>query len=107
MAEFNGTIGITKEDSISSYKPEKSLNNRPNIMYIVLDDIGFAQLGCYGSTIHTPNIDKLAEGGLRYGIIWCIKHIRKLTCYEFISEYKLRALCWNNSCRIFCVQILY
>ena len=52
MAEFNGTIGITKEDSISSYKPEKSLNNRPNIMYIVLDDIGFAQLGCYGSTIH-------------------------------------------------------
>ena len=66
MAEFNGTIGITKEDSISSYKPEKSLNNRPNIMYIVLDDIGFAQLGCYGSTIHTPNIDKLAEGGLRY-----------------------------------------
>lgn len=42
MAEFNGTIGITKEDSISSYKPEKSLNNRPNIMYIVLDDIGFA-----------------------------------------------------------------
>ena len=47
MAEFNGTIGITKEDSISSYKPEKSLSNRPNIMYIVLDDIGFAQLGCW------------------------------------------------------------
>lgn len=66
MAEFNGTIGITKEDSISSYKPEKSLSNRPNIMYIVLDDVGVAQLGCYGSTIHTPNIDKLAEGGLRY-----------------------------------------
>ena len=66
MAEFNGTIGITKEDSISSYKSEKSLSNRPNIMYIVLDDVGFAQLGCYGSTIHTPNIDKLAEGGLRY-----------------------------------------
>lgn len=66
MAEFNGTIGITKEDSISSYKQKKSLSNRPNIMYIVLDDIGFAQLGCYGSTIHTPNIDKLAEGGLRY-----------------------------------------
>lgn len=37
MAEFNGTIGITKEDSISSYKSEKSLSNRPNIMYIVLD----------------------------------------------------------------------
>lgn len=48
MAEFNGTIGITKEDSISSYKPEKSLSNRPNIMYIVLDDIGFAQLDAMG-----------------------------------------------------------
>jgi Sulfatase len=38
----------------------------PNVIVILIDDMGFAQLGCYGSTMHTPHIDKLAEGGLRY-----------------------------------------
>lgn len=66
MAKFNGFIGITEEDSISSHEISKNIPNRPNIVYIVLDDVGFAQLGCYGSTIHTPNIDKLAGNGLRY-----------------------------------------
>lgn len=66
MDKFNGFIGITEEDSISSHEIAKNIPNRPNIVYIVLDDVGFAQLGCYGSTIHTPNIDKLAGNGLRY-----------------------------------------
>jgi arylsulfatase A-like enzyme len=39
---------------------------KPNIIYIVLDDIGFSDLGAYGSEIKTPNIDKLAADGLRY-----------------------------------------
>jgi arylsulfatase A-like enzyme len=38
----------------------------PNVVYIVLDDVGFGQLGCFGGPIQTPNIDKLAAGGLRY-----------------------------------------
>ena len=38
----------------------------PNVLVIVLDDLGFAQLGCFGSDIATPNIDALAAGGLRY-----------------------------------------
>ena len=38
----------------------------PNVVMIVLDDLGFAQLGCYGAEIATPNIDRLADGGLRY-----------------------------------------
>jgi arylsulfatase A-like enzyme len=38
----------------------------PNVALIVLDDIGFAQLGCFGSAIATPNIDRLAAAGLRY-----------------------------------------
>ncbi|ROO85568.1 arylsulfatase [Actinocorallia herbida] len=38
----------------------------PNIVAIVLDDTGFAQLGCFGSDIATPNMDRLAQGGLRY-----------------------------------------
>lgn len=63
---FNGSIGITDAGSVSSHEPERKIPNRPNVVYIVLDDIGFAQLGCYGSTIETPNIDRLAAGGLRY-----------------------------------------
>lgn len=38
----------------------------PNLVVIVLDDVGFADLGCYGSEIATPNLDKLAARGLRY-----------------------------------------
>ena len=39
---------------------------RPNVVFIVLDDAGFADLGCFGSEIRTPTIDRLAAGGLRY-----------------------------------------
>src|SRR5262249_59981632 len=38
----------------------------PNVVVVVLDDLGFAQLGCFGSSIATPAIDQLAERGLRY-----------------------------------------
>ncbi|MEZ0357474.1 arylsulfatase [Mycobacterium sp. SA01] len=38
----------------------------PNVVMIVLDDLGYAQLGCYGSNIQTPAIDRLARKGLRY-----------------------------------------
>ena len=39
---------------------------RPNILIIMADDMGFSDLGCYGSEINTPNLDTLAKGGLRY-----------------------------------------
>ncbi len=39
---------------------------RPNIIVIMSDDMGYSDLGCYGSEISTPNLDKLAAGGLRY-----------------------------------------
>jgi arylsulfatase len=38
----------------------------PNVVIVVLDDVGFAQLGCFGSDIETPAIDRLAHRGLRY-----------------------------------------
>lgn len=40
-------------------------NNPPNILLIVADDLGFTDLGCYGSEIRTPNLDKLAMSGIR------------------------------------------
>ena len=41
-------------------------DDAPNIVWVVLDDCGFAQLGCYGASIRTPAIDRLAGRGLRY-----------------------------------------
>ncbi len=40
--------------------------NQPNIILIAVDDLGFSDLGCYGSEIRTPNIDRLAAGGVRF-----------------------------------------
>src|SRR5512147_3139649 len=39
---------------------------RPNIVVIVADDLGYSDLGCYGGEIETPNLDRLAAGGLRF-----------------------------------------
>jgi Arylsulfatase A and related enzymes len=41
-------------------------SKRPNIILIMADDMGFSDLGCYGSEIATPNLDKLAAGGIRF-----------------------------------------
>jgi arylsulfatase len=40
--------------------------SRPNIVLIMADDMGFSDLGCYGSEIHTPNLDRMAAEGLRF-----------------------------------------
>ena len=39
---------------------------KPNIIVILADDMGFSDLGCYGSEINTPNLDRLATNGLRF-----------------------------------------
>ena len=53
--------------AFSSAKPtQASAADRPNIVLIMADDLGFADLGCYGSEIETPNLDQLASAGLRF-----------------------------------------
>ncbi len=42
------------------------MSERPNIVLIMVDDMGFSDLGCYGSEIQTPNLDRLASGGMRF-----------------------------------------
>jgi len=48
---------------LAGCKPEQNL---PNIILISVDDMGWSDLGCYGSEIKTPNIDRLAEKGIRF-----------------------------------------
>jgi arylsulfatase len=41
-------------------------NRRPHVLLILADDLGYSDLGCYGGEIHTPNLDRLAQNGLRF-----------------------------------------
>lgn len=42
------------------------MSNRPNIVLIINDDMGYSDIGCYGGEIDTPNLDRLADNGLRF-----------------------------------------
>ena len=65
--EFPGTVGTTYRTSSPWLASNPSApTGAPNVLMIVLDDVGYAHLGCYGSDIDTPNIDALAANGLRY-----------------------------------------
>ncbi len=51
---------------LSGYFLTGGEQNRPNILLIMADDLLFSDIGCYGGEIKTPNIDRLAENGLRF-----------------------------------------
>lgn len=60
------SLGITGQQSEAKFKKEAS-PQRPNILLIFIDDMGYADLGCYGNTeVQTPNIDKLANEGILF-----------------------------------------
>lgn len=64
---FPGVIGRTADVSTPAWpQPNRAREGTPNVLFIVLDDTGFGQLGCYGSPIKTPHLDALAADGLRY-----------------------------------------
>ena len=64
---FPGVVGRTVEESEPAWpEPLRATEGSPNVLFIVLDDTGFGQLGCYGSPIETPNLDRLAADGLLY-----------------------------------------
>ncbi len=64
--EFGGVIGPSWRESTPWWEPEPAApTGAPNVVLVVLDDVGYAQLGCYGSDIATPNIDRLAAEGVR------------------------------------------
>ena len=50
----------------ASALPAATSGARPNIIVILVDDMGFSDLGCYGGEIRTPNVDELARGGVRF-----------------------------------------
>jgi arylsulfatase A-like enzyme len=64
---FGGVIGRYYDESTPWWPPiRRPAADTPNVVLVVLDDVGFAQLGCFGSDIETPALDNLAANGLRY-----------------------------------------
>ena len=59
-AAFPGVIGRTADESSRAWPaPVRAREGAPNVLFIVLDDTGFGQLGCYGSPIATPSSDRV------------------------------------------------
>jgi len=58
------TAGIFASDAVAQQATTET--RKPNIILIMADDLGFADIGCYGSEIETPTLDALAADGLRF-----------------------------------------
>jgi arylsulfatase A-like enzyme len=66
-AGFEGRIGTTFASSQPWWPARPTAREgAPNVVVVLADDLGFSDLGCYGSEIPTPNLDAIAAGGIRY-----------------------------------------
>ena len=64
---FEGEIGITYKESTPDFPtPITAPKNAPNVLLVLLDDVGFGQASTFGGSVETPNLTRLAEKGLRY-----------------------------------------
>ena len=64
---FNGRVGKTLAESTPHWNiPSRAPAGAPNVIVILMDDMGYSDLGCFGGEIDTPNIDALAANGLRF-----------------------------------------
>lgn len=63
-----GAVGLAVPGCLSYKKlsADEACRDRPNIVLIMADDMGYSDIGCYGGEIQTPNLDKLAANGLRF-----------------------------------------
>ena len=64
---FQGRIGRELEDSEPFFRPVPHPgDDAPNVLVVLYDDLGFSHFNCFGSTLPTPNADRLAAGGVRF-----------------------------------------
>ena len=66
---FKGTVNIDIKDSTPDWEPYTqpiAPKGAPNVLYVVLDDVGFSAMAPYGGLIETPNIKRIADHGLTY-----------------------------------------
>ena len=66
---FTGTINVDIRDSQpdwAPFEPPRTPSGAPNVVYVVLDDVGYSAMSSYGGPIETPNIDRISDDGVRY-----------------------------------------
>jgi len=64
---FTGVIGRTTEESSPAWpEPPRPPEGAPNVLFFVLDDVGYGQLSSFGGLVETPVLDRVAANGLRY-----------------------------------------
>jgi len=66
---FKGVVNVDIRDSVPDWAPfeaPKAPDGAPNVLYIVLDDVGYSAMDCYGGPIPTPNIGRIVASGVRY-----------------------------------------
>ncbi len=63
-----GAVSLSLQGCINAAKlsPGEASRGKPNIVLIMVDDMGYSDIGCYGGEVNTPNLDRLAAGGLRF-----------------------------------------
>jgi arylsulfatase A-like enzyme len=66
---FKGTVSVDIRDSVpdwAPFEPPTAPTGSASVLYIVLDDVGFSAMDCYGGPIETPNINRIADAGVRF-----------------------------------------
>ena len=64
---FPGVIGRTVAESSPAWPaPQRTPEGSPNVIFFVLDDVGYGQMSAFGGLVNTPNLDRLADNGLRF-----------------------------------------
>ena len=64
---FPGVIGRTVSESEPAWpQPVRAKKGAPNVIFFILDDVGYGQMSAFGGLVNTPNLDRLVQNGLRY-----------------------------------------
>jgi arylsulfatase A-like enzyme len=64
---FPGVIGRTVSESEPAWpQPSRAKKGAPNVIFVILDDVGYGQMSAFGGLVSTPNFDRLVQNGLRY-----------------------------------------
>ena len=86
-SEVLGKAGLLLWFALAGSLPQANAVDakRTNIINILVDDMGYSDLGCYGGEIKTPNIDSLAKGGLRFS-----SYRTYPKCFPYPKQYFIR-----------------
>jgi arylsulfatase A-like enzyme len=91
---------------LEACKPQAEFDKYPNIIFVLADDLGYGDLGCYGNVLHrTPNIDKLASEGLKFTDFYAAASVCTPTRAAFLTGCYPRRVSMHRDSKNHCVLI--